>query len=78
MKTRISILFFLILFSYLVHAQEIIPFPNHYEQKEGKLNVPKIVTISTYGEFSSLIPEFVKTAKRFSIQAKEKVGKGFI
>ncbi|MCE5173775.1 MAG: beta-N-acetylhexosaminidase [Bacteroidales bacterium] len=78
MKTRISILFFLILFSYLGQAQEIIPFPNHYEQKEGKLNVSKIVTISTYGEFSSLIPEFVKTAKRFSIQAKEKVGKGFI
>ena len=78
MQTRIFLLLFLMYFPYLCSAQEIIPFPNHYEQKEGQLNVPKVVTISTNGEFSSLIPEFVKTAKRFSIQAKGKGENGFI
>jgi len=78
MRAHITILFLFLFSLYLCQAQVIIPYPNHYEQKEGKLNVPKVVTISTYGEFSSLIPEFVKTAKKFSVQAKGNNKNGFI
>ncbi|MEA4980829.1 MAG: beta-N-acetylhexosaminidase, partial [Petrimonas sp.] len=59
--------------------QEIIPYPNHYEQKEGKLSIPKVVTISAEsGEFNSLIPGFVGTLQNFSVRAKETRKKGWI
>ena len=72
MQTRTILLFFLLFSSYLCKAQEIIPYPNHYEQREGTLNVPKVVTVSASGDFATLIPEFVQTAKKLSVQAKEK------
>ena len=78
MQTRTILLFFLLFSSYLCKAQEIIPYPNHYEQREGTLNVPKVVTVSASGDFATLIPEFVQTAKKLSVQAKEKGKNGFI
>lgn len=60
-------------------AQEIIPYPNHYEQKEGYFVIPNEVTISAEsGEFGSLIPDFVKTMEGFSIRAKETKKNGSI
>lgn len=78
MRTRTTILLFLLFSFYLCKAQDIIPYPNQYKQKEGELNIPNIVSISANGEFSSLIPGFIQTAKEFSVQVKEKKGKGFI
>jgi hypothetical protein len=70
----------LLLFSFLgVHSQEIIPYPNHYEQQEGKLIIPKVITVSAEsGEFSSLIPGFVGTLENLSLKAKETGKKGWI
>ncbi len=70
----------LLLFSFLgVHSQEIIPYPNHYEQREGKLIIPKVITVSAEsGEFSSLIPGFVETLESFSLRAKKTEKKGWI
>lgn len=60
-------------------AQEIIPYPNHYDQQEGYFEIPNEITISAEsGEFSSLIPEFVETIEGFSIQAKETERNGSI
>jgi hexosaminidase len=78
MRIQITILFILLFSSYLCKAQDIIPYPNHYEQKNGMLNISKEVTISASGEFASLVPGFVQTAKNFSVQVREKKGKGFI
>ena len=70
----------LLLFSFLgVHSQEIIPFPNHYEQREGVSIVPKVITVAAQsGEFSSLIPGFLETLKNFSLRAKKTEKKGWI
>lgn len=70
----------LLLFSFLgVHSQEIIPYPNHYEQREGVSIVPKVITVSAEsGEFSSLIPGFVETLESFSLRAKKTEKKGWI
>ncbi|KAF5065071.1 Beta-hexosaminidase [anaerobic digester metagenome] len=79
MRARL-ILFLLLSFSFILcNAQQIIPYPNHYEQKEGKLSVPKVITVSAVsGEFSPLISEFVESLKKFSIQAKKTEKKGWI
>ncbi len=70
----------LLLFSFLgIHSQEIIPYPNHYEQREGKLIIPKVITVSAEsGEFSSLIPGCIEGLQNFSIQAKKTGKKGWI
>ncbi|HAC73860.1 MAG TPA: beta-hexosaminidase, partial [Porphyromonadaceae bacterium] len=70
----------LLLFFFLgVHSQEIIPFPNHYEQREGVSIVPKVITVAAQsGEFSSLIPGFLETLKNFSLRAKKTEKKGWI
>lgn len=80
MNRSIEVIFYFLFFSFaLCNAQEIIPYPNHYEQKEGKLSIPKVVTISAEsGEFNSLIPGFVGTLRNFSVQAKETRKKGWI
>lgn len=79
MRARL-ILFFLLSFSFILcNAQQIIPYPNHYEQKEGKLSVPKVITVSAVsGEFGSLIPGFVESLKNFSVQARKTEKKGWI
>ena len=61
----------LLLFSFLgVHSQEIIPYPNHYEQREGKLIIPKVITVSAEsGEFNSLIPGCIEGLQNFSVLA---------
>lgn len=60
-------------------AQEIIPYPNHYEQQEGYFEIPNKITISAEsGEFSSLIPGFVETMQDFSIQAEKTEKNGSI
>ncbi len=75
----IAVLFFSSLSFVLCNAQVIIPYPNHYEQREGELIIPKVITISAEsGEFSSLIPGFVKTLQKFSVQAKKKGENGWI
>lgn len=80
MKRHTTAIFLLFSLSVsLCIAQEIIPYPNHYEQKEGYFKIPNEITISAEsGEFSSLIPEFVETIKYFSIQAKETERNGSI
>lgn len=78
MKIQITVLFILFFSSNFCKAQDIIPYPNQYEQKKGRLNVPKEVSISASGEFASLIPGFVQSAKKLSVQVREKRGKGFI
>ncbi|HHV86230.1 MAG TPA: hypothetical protein GXX42_10540, partial [Petrimonas sp.] len=76
---NVTILLFLFFSLYICRSQEIIPYPNHYEQKEGKLSIPKVVTISAEsGEFNSLIPGFVGTLRNFSVRAKETRKKGWI
>lgn len=78
MKIQVTVLFILFFPSYFCKAQDIIPYPNQYEQKEGRLNVPKKVSISASGEFISLIPGFIQTAKKFSVHVREKGEKGYI
>lgn len=79
MKNRIAFLFFLSFLFSLCQAQEIIPYPNNYIQKEGKLYVPEIITLSAEsGEFSTLIPGFTQTARKFSVHAKAAKKNGFI
>ncbi|MDD4583915.1 MAG: beta-N-acetylhexosaminidase [Eubacteriales bacterium] len=76
---NITTLLFLFFSLCICRSQEIIPYPNYYEQKEGKLSIPKEVTISAEsGEFSTLIPEFLGTLQKFSIQAQETGNNGLI
>jgi hypothetical protein len=70
----------LLLFSFLgVHSQEIIPYPNYYGQREGKLIIPKVITVSAEsGEFSSLIPGFVGALDNLFLKAKKTGKQGWI
>jgi len=81
MKRNRSITILLLLFISLSvsQSQDIIPYPNHYERKEGRLKIPKVITLSAEsGEFSTLIPEFIETLQSFSLQAKETRKNGWI
>jgi hexosaminidase len=80
MNNRIIIIFFFLSLSFsLCNAQDIIPYPNHFEQKEGRLSIPEVVTISAEsGEFSTLIPGFVQNANKFSVPTKETSKNGWI
>jgi hexosaminidase len=61
-------------------AQEIIPLPNHYEAAEGRLSIPKKITVSASDkEFAGLIQGFARSARKFyAISVKEKNRNGLI
>jgi hexosaminidase len=72
-------LFFIFLFSFC-DAQEIIPLPNQYEQKEGNYTLPDKVTVSANDkEFAGLIPEFIRKAHDFyTVRVKKGKNNGTI
>lgn len=61
-------------------AQEVIPYPNHYEKTGGKLSIPRTLTISSHdNEFAGLIPGFIQSAQTFySVAVKPRSKNGFI
>jgi hexosaminidase len=78
MKVFAVILLTLTVFA--TRAGEIIPFPNRYEVKPGRLQVPGIITVATPdNEFAGLVPVISDAARRFySIDVKESKNQSFI
>jgi len=78
MYVRLTLL--LTFFIGVCRAQEIIPFPNHYELTAGKLTIPRTLTISSSdSEFSGIIPVFRQSARDFySVKVEQKDENGFI
>ena len=77
---RILLLFCLLWLACTVcKGQQVIPCPNHYEQRAGSLHIPKTVTVSAdSGDFSSLIPGYLQSLRKFSIPALKVEKNGFI
>lgn len=80
MVSRLTFILYLIFFASSSNAQEIIPFPNHYEATSGMLSIPKTIKISTLDhDFAALIPGFLLSARDFyGIDIKHVKNKAFI
>ena len=62
----------------LTIGQDIIPYPNSYEEKWGSVIIPKRITVSYTAEFKDLIPVFIESSKKFNVDIKAKSNRGFI
>ena len=46
----------------LTIGQDIIPYPNSYEEKWGSVTIPKRITVSYTAESKDLIPVFIESS----------------
>jgi hexosaminidase len=77
MRIRLIILLNVFFLCFLCEAQDIIPLPNHYDQREGELKLKRKISISVPETFASVMPGFTQMADKFSVKIK-KQKKGLI